>query len=103
MAGIGEHENSWGRTTTGCEVVQDLGRTTWALCEKPAVAVGVYGRDGEHGVRRICKAHLSGALRKTTFYADDVTELRTLDGETTHRLERRQGRKGSLRAVEAVG
>lgn len=97
MAGIGEHRDSWGNATTGCEAMHDLGRVTWRLCGKPAAGIAIYGDGSE---RRVCKGHVSGALRKRTFYADEVCELRTLEGETTHRLERTAGRKGFLRAVD---
>lgn len=96
---LGEHKSSWLKTTDGCEAIQDLGRTTWTLCGKPKVAIGVYG-DGDK--RYLCKTHVSGALRKRTFYADEIVELQTLDGVTTHTLLRTSGRKGWLSPVEAV-
>jgi|SRR4051794_28271642 hypothetical protein len=96
----GGHRDSWGRTTDGCEAMQDLGRVTWTLCGKTPVAVGIYG-DGS--ARRLCNLHVAGALRKRTFYSNDIVELRTLDGETvTHTLERTSGRRGYMRPVVTV-
>lgn len=98
MAAVGEHRDAWGNTTEGCEVhVGHRGHGTWTLCGKPPVGVAAYG-NGNEG--RVCVGHRSGALRKTTFYADEVCELRTLDGVKTHELVRTAGRKGSL--VEAT-
>lgn len=96
MAAAGKHMDAWGRTTDGCEAIHDLGRTTYTLCSKPKVAIGVYG-DGVE--RYLCKAHVAGALRKRTFYSNEIVELRTLDGTTTHKLERTSGRKGYMRAA----
>lgn len=97
MAGVGEHMDSWGKTTEGCEVsIDHPNHGSWHLCGKPPVAIGLYGENGSRGVRRICAHHRAGALRKTTFWADDITEIQTPEGGTTHMLERRRGRKGSL-------
>jgi hypothetical protein len=91
------HKDSWGNTTEGCEVMRELGRVTWTLCGKAPVALGVYG-DGQ--VRRMCESHRKGALRKRVFYSNEVVELQTLGGETTHTLRRESvGRRGALVAV----
>lgn len=92
------HVDSWGQTTDGCECVREIGRTTWSVCAKPAVAVAVYPF-GHGSPRNICQAHLRGALRKGTWYADDMVEIRDLDGNQTHRLIRGAGRRGRMSAV----
>ena len=98
MAHLGQHKDAWGNTTKGCEASLDhSNHGSWSLCKKPRAAIGVY-RDGE---RYLCAAHVRGALRKRTFYADEIQELRTLDGVMTHRLVRERGRKGRMVAVSA--
>ena len=70
-----------------------------ALCGKPqdGDALGVYG-GGD--VRRMCKAHVSGALRKKVFYANEIIAIHR-DGKPVYELVKTRGRRGYLAKVES--
>ncbi len=95
------HVDAWGRETDGCECVQHMGsHGTWLLCGKPqhGGAIGIYG-DG--AVRRMCKAHVSGALRKKVFYSNEIVAIRD-GGGPLYELVRTRGRRGYLAKVEVA-